>query len=40
MSVDQSFKTFKRKKLKVGFKLKLDGEKYYWERRVISKVLK
>ena len=29
MSVNQSFETFKRKNLKVGFKLKLDGEKYY-----------
>ena len=40
MSVDQSFKAFKKKDLKVDFKLRLDGEKYCSERRAILKIMK
>ena len=40
MSIDQSFNAFKRNDLKVRYKLKLDGETEYSDRRIISKVLK
>ena len=40
MSVDQSFKAFKKKDLKVDFKLRLDCEKYCSERRAILKIMK
>ena len=40
MSTEQSFKVFKRDNLKVGYKLKLDGETEHSDRRMISKILK
>ena len=40
MSIEQSFKVFKRDNLKVGYKLKLDGETEHSDRRMISKILK
>ena len=40
MSIDDSFKAYKRKDLKVCYKLKLNGEKNNVDRRVISKTLK
>ena len=40
LSIDQSFKAFKRDNLQVRYKLKLDGETEYFDRRVISNVLK
>ena len=40
LSIDQGFKAFKRDDLKVGYKLKLDGEAKYSDKRIISKVLK
>ena len=40
MSIDQSFKVFIKDDLKVGYKLKLDGETEYSDRRMISKILK
>ena len=35
MNIDESSKPFKREDLKDGFRLKLDGEKYYFHKRVI-----
>ena len=40
MSVDQSFKAYKRDDLKVVYSLKLDGERKPEKRRVITKILK
>ena len=40
MTIDQSFKSYKRQGLKIGYMLKLDGEKTYIDRRRISKILK
>ena len=40
MSIDQTFKSYKRQDLKVGYKLQVDGEKRYFDRRVISKIFK
>ena len=40
MAIDQTFKSYKRPDLKVGYKLKLDGEKTYTDRRVVSKNFK
>ena len=40
MSIDESFESYKPKDLKVGYKLKLDDEDKYTDRRIISKVLK
>ena len=40
MTIDHSFKSYKRQDLKVGYKLKLDGYNTYRDRRGISKILK
>ena len=40
MMIDESFQTFERQGFKVGYKLTLDGEKIYTNRRVVSKNLK
>ena len=40
MNIDQNFTALKRGDLKVGYKLKLDGETEYSDRRIISKILK
>lgn len=39
MSIDEVFKTCKRQDLKVVYKLQLDNEKTYLDRRGISKIL-
>ena len=39
-NIDQSFKSYKMRDLKVGYKLKLDGKDIYSNRPVISKILK
>ena len=39
MSIDQSFKSYKRQDLKIGYKLKLDGEKTHTDKRIASKIL-
>ena len=40
MNIDESYKSFKKDDLKMCYKLKLDGEKAYSDRRVIAKILK
>ena len=40
MSTDQSFKAYKRDDIKVMYKIKLDNENFYHERRIITKILK
>ena len=40
MTIDQSFKAYKRDDLKVVYSLKLDGEKKFSKKRIISKILK
>ena len=40
MTVDQSFKAYKRDNLKVVYSLKLDGENNPEKRRIIGKILK
>ena len=40
MSIDQSFKAYKRDDIKVMYKIKLDNENFYHERRIITKILK
>ena len=40
MSIDQNFKAYKRDSLKVMYRIKLDNENYYNERRIITKILK
>ena len=40
MSIDQSFKAFKRDDLKVVFSLKLDNEKKFQKKRIITKIIK
>ena len=40
MSIDKSFKAFKRDNSKLGYKLKLDSETEYSDRTIISKILK
>ena len=40
MNIDQSFTAFKKDDVKAVYKIKLDGEKTYEKRRVISKILK
>ena len=40
MSIDQSLKAYKRDDLKVMYRIKLDNENYYHERRIITKILK
>ena len=40
MNINESFKAFKKQDLKSAYKLKLDGENSYSDRRVISKSLK
>ena len=40
MTIDQSFKAYKRDDLKVVYSSKLDGEKKFSKRRIISKILK
>ena len=40
MNIDQSFKAFKRDDLKVVHSLKLDDEKSFWKKRVITKIIK
>ena len=40
MMIDESFQTFERQDFKGGYKLTLDGEKIYTDKRVISKILK
>ena len=40
INIDQSFKAFKREDLKVVYSLKLDDEKSFQEKRVITKIIK
>ena len=40
MNIDQSFKAFKRYDFKVVYLLKLDGEKSFQKKRVITKIIK
>ena len=40
MMIDESFQTFERQDFKGGYKLTLDGEKIYTDKRVASKILK
>ena len=40
MTIDQSCKAYKRDDLKVVYSLKLDGEKKFSKKRIISKILK
>ena len=40
MNIDQSFKAFKREDLKVAYSLKLDDEKSFQKKRVITKIIK
>ena len=40
MSIDKSFKEFKRDNSKLEYKLKLDSETEYSDRTIISKILK
>ena len=40
MSIDQSFKAFKRDDLKIVYSLKFNNEKKFQKKRVISKILK
>ena len=40
MSIDQSFKAYKRDDIKVMYKIKLDNENFYHERCIITKILK
>ena len=40
MNIDESFKAYKNQDYKVGYKLKLDGDKFYTDYRVISKIIK
>ena len=40
MNIDQSFKAFKRDDLKVVYSLKLDDEKSFQKKRVITKIIK
>ena len=40
MSIDQSFKAYKRDGLRVMYRIKLDNENYYHQRRIITKILK
>ena len=40
MNIDQSFKAFKRDNLKVVYSLKLDDEKSFEKKRVITKIIK
>ena len=40
MNIDQSFKAFKRDDLKVVYSLKLDDEKSFQRKRVITKIIK
>ena len=40
MMIDESFQIFERQDFKGGYKLTLDGEKIYTDKRVISKILK
>ena len=40
MNIDESFKAYKNQDYKVGYKLKLDGDKCYTDYRVISKIIK
>ena len=40
MIIDQSFRALKRDDLKVGYKLKLNKETEYFDRRIVSKILK
>ena len=38
MIIDQSFKAYKREDLKNMYRIKLDNENYYHERRIITKI--
>ena len=38
MSIDQSFKAYKRDDLKVMYRIKLDNENYYHERAIITQI--
>ena len=40
MNIDESFKAYKRHDLKVVYSLKLDDEKKFSKRRIISKIVK
>ena len=40
MKIDESFKAYKPDDLKVIYRIKLDNENSYHERRIISKILK
>ena len=39
MMIDESFQIFERQDFKGGYKLTLDGEKIYTDKKVISKIL-
>ena len=39
LNIDQSFKQRKRQDLKIGYRLQLDGEDGYTDRRIIGKIL-
>ena len=40
MKIDESFKAYKRDDLKLIYRIKLDDENSYHERRIITKILK
>ena len=40
MNISESFKVYKRDDLKVIYKIKLDDEDYFHDRRIITKILK
>ena len=40
MNIDQSFKAYKNQDYKLGYKIKLDGDKTYKDYRIISKIIK
>ena len=40
LKIEESFKAYKRHDLKVTYRIKLDNENSYHERRVISKIIK
>ena len=40
MYIDESYKVFKINDFKIGYKMKLDGESGYFDRRGFFKILK
>ena len=40
MNISENFKVYKRDDLKVIYKIKLDDEDYFHDRRIITKILK